>query len=314
MREETSNAGDWPTSMSTSNNASAGVVVVIVTYNSADVLGGLLNSLEPGLEGTRHYEIVVVDNASHDQSVALARQHPIGARVIETGRNGGYSAGINAAAATVGDDVDILVLNPDIRLHKGSVARMRSRLLDPTIGVVVPQILNEDGSVARSIRQEPSLIGAWSEALLGGRLSAGIGLGEIVDDPLLYGNGGTIDWATGAALLISAEARRQVGMWDETFFLYSEEVDYMERVRRTGLAVYYEPTSTVLHIGGDYQRNPYLSALLTSNRIRYFGRHHGFVSTFLFRLGVALGEALRSGKRATHRASLRAALSPLGRV
>jgi N-acetylglucosaminyl-diphospho-decaprenol L-rhamnosyltransferase len=314
MREETSIAGAKPASMSTSNSASAGVAVVIVTYNSAEVLGGLLDSLEQGLEGTRHYEIVVVDNASQDQSVALARQHPIRARVIETGRNGGYSAGINAAAATVCDDVDILVLNPDIRLHRGSVARMRSRLLDPTIGVVVPQILNEDGSVALSIRQEPSIVGAWSEALLGGRLSAGMGLGEVIDDPLLYGNGGTIDWATGAALLISAEARRQVGMWDETFFLYSEEVDYMERVRRTGLAVYYEPMSTVMHIGGDYQRNPYLSALLTSNRIRYFGRHHGSVSTFLFRLGVAFGEALRSGRRASHRASLRAALSPLGRV
>lgn len=290
-------------------NGTGGLAAVIVTYNSEEVLPGLLDSLADGLEGLARREVIVVDNDSRDGSVELARAHPFGVRVIEMGRNAGFAAGINAAAAAVDEDMHLLVLNPDIRLHRGAGARLKAHLDDPSVGVVAPQMLNEDGTVAQSLRREPSLLTAWTDALVGTRLAARLGLGEIVADPLLYRAGGKVDWATGAALGVSAQSRSVVGDWDDSFFLYSEEVDYMQRIRQAGFAVVYDVQAHTTHIGGAYHNDPFLSALMTANRIRYFRRHHGPIATALFRLSIIVGETMRIGLGAGHRAALRAALT-----
>jgi len=296
------------TQASAGSDVAAKIAVVVVTYNSASVVGGLLDSLPSGFEGVDSYDVLVVDNDSRDNSVDLAQCHPIGAKVIQMGRNAGYAAGINAAIKVLSEDTDVLVLNPDVRLQQGCVLRLRERLSDATVGIVVPQILNEDRAVALSLRREPTLVTAWSDALLGTKLAARIGLGEIVDDPGLYRHGGVIEWATGAVLAISARARRAVGSWDESFFLYSEEVDYMARVRRSGLNIVYEMEARAVHFGGAYHENTYLSALMTANRIRYFKRHHGLVATAVFRLAIIVGETIRVALGPGHRAALRAAL------
>ncbi|RYE54271.1 MAG: glycosyltransferase, partial [Rhizobiaceae bacterium] len=180
------------------------LAVVVVTYNSARVLGGLLDSLPAGLEGIAKTEVVIVDNNSKDASVAIAASHPVVPRIIQTGRNAGYAAAINAAAATIDDASYILVLNPDIRLLPGCALRLVDRLLDDSIGIVVPKLLEQDGELAYSLRREPSLVTSWSDALFGTRLAGRWGLGEIVMNPGLYEHGGTVEWATGAALAISA--------------------------------------------------------------------------------------------------------------
>lgn len=289
-------------------HGTASLAVVIVTYNSASVLPGLLDSLPQGLEGISDCQVIVVDNASRDGSADLARAHPIGAKIIRMGRNAGYAAGINAATATIAPWSDVLVLNPDVRLHPGAARHLVDRLAEASVGVVAPQILHEDNTVAKSLRREPTIVTAWSEALLGGKRAAKWGIGEIIDNSTLYSTGGKVEWMTGAILAISARARRVVGDWDETFFLYSEEVDYLARVRRSGLSVLYDATARAVHIGGDYLRDPFLSALMTRNRIRYYRRCHGPVASALFRLGVIVGEARRAVWGHGHRAALRAAL------
>nr|WP_298097787.1 glycosyltransferase [uncultured Shinella sp.] len=286
------------------------LAIVVVTYNSAEVIGGLLDSLPLGLAGLADTEIVVVDNNSRDASVEIAASHPVGVRVIQTGRNAGYAAAINAADASIDGDRHLLILNPDIRLEPDCALTLVERLRDPAVGLVVPQLLHEDGSTAHSLRREPSLVTSWSDSLLGTSLAGRLGLGEIVKDEGLYRLGGPIDWASGAALAIAADTRKVVGRWDETFFLYSEEVDYMERVRRCGLKIAYEPAARAVHIGGEYHGNTGLSALMTSNRIHYYGRHHGAAATFLFRLGIITGEVMRCGLGPGHRAALSAALRP----
>ncbi|WFU50077.1 glycosyltransferase family 2 protein [Sinorhizobium terangae] len=291
-------------------NGTGSLAAVIVTYNSASVLPGLLDSLAAGFEGIANYEVIVVDNASRDGSADLANAHPIGAKVIRMGRNAGYAAGINAATATVAPWADLLILNPDVRLHPGAARQLVDRLAEASVGVVVPQILGEDGKIRHSLRREPSAVTVWSDALLGTKLAARIGLGEIVADPKLYQQGGRIEWATGAILAISARTRRIVGDWDESFFLYSEEVDYMKRVRRSALLILYDTNARAVHIGGAYHRNPYLSALMTANRVRYYRRHHGPVATMLFRLAIIVGESMRILLGPGHRAALRAALTP----
>lgn len=287
------------------------LAVVIVTFNSGRVLRGLLDSLPEGLAGIEEYQVVVVDNDSRDDSVEVALAHSIGAKVIRTGRNAGYAAGINAAAATIPPHAHMLILNPDIRLQPGAARILCDRLDSIWVGIAVPQLLGEDGRISHSLRREPSLATAWTEALLGGRLAARLGAGEIISDPRRYARGGPVEWATGAAVMVAARARHLAGDWDESFFLYSEEVDYLRRVRQCGLSVEYLPRAKVVHIGGDYVENPFLSALMAANRIRDYGRRHGTLSTLLFRLGVITGEALRAGLGTGHRAALRAALGPI---
>ena len=176
------------------------LAIVVVTYNSAEVIGGLLDSLPLGLAGLADTQIVVVDNNSRDASVEIAASHPVGVRVIQTGRNAGYAAAINAAAASLDDERHLLILNPDIRLQPGCALTLVERLCDPVVGLAVPQLLHEDGSIAHSLRREPSLITAWSDSLLGTSFAGRLGLGEIVKDERLYCVGGPIDWASGAAL------------------------------------------------------------------------------------------------------------------
>jgi GT2 family glycosyltransferase len=287
------------------------LAVVIVTFNSASVLPALLDSLPAGLQGIDDFRTIVVDNDSHDRSAELANAHPIGATVIQMGRNAGYAAAINAAAATLSPNSDLLILNPDLRLYPGAVRPLAEHTAMPSVGIAVPRNFKEDGSTDPTLRREPTLLTAWAEAVLGGKFAARLGWGEIVDQSGRYDRGGSIEWATGSALLVAAQARHAVGDWDESFFLYSEEVDYQRRVREAGFDIVYDPRSHVMHAGGESGSNPRLFALLTANRIRYYGRHHGLLPTSLFRLGIAVGEAARSWRGSVHRAGLRSALMPL---
>jgi GT2 family glycosyltransferase len=284
--------------------------IIIVTYNSAAVLPELLDSLPAGLKGIKQFQIIVVDNDSADGSVDIALAHPTRPRVIRTGRNAGYAAAINVGAAAAGSNADLLILNPDIRLLPGSVRLLIDRLTDSSVGVAVPRILAEDGTTRWSLRREPSVMRVWSAAILGGTLAGCIGNGEMIGDPAVYDRDGLVEWASGAILAVAARARAVVGDWDESFFLYMEEVDYLRRIRERGLSVAYVPQAQAVHLEGEYGENPRLSALLAANRIRYHRRHHGALSTALFRLGIIVGEGLRTFRGPPgHRAALRAALT-----
>lgn len=282
--------------------------IIVVTFNSGDVLSGLLDSICEYCSPAQAAKVIVVDNDSSDDSIAIALTHPVRPRIIQMGRNAGYAAAINAATETVDACTDTLVLNPDIRLRAGTVDALMRRLADPAVGVAVPRIVDEDGNLAHSLRREPSLLNAWSDALLGSALTARLGIGEIIADDGQYADDCSVEWATGAILAISACARARTGGWDESFFLYSEEVDYLERVRRKHFAIAFAAGATATHIGGEYRKNAFLSALMATNRILYFGRHHSGLATTLFRLAIIVGEAIRSPFGLGHRAALRAAL------
>jgi N-acetylglucosaminyl-diphospho-decaprenol L-rhamnosyltransferase len=287
-----------------------GLSIIIVTYNSTSVLQGLLDSLPAGLEGVKRFETIVVDNDSADKSVDTALAHAIQPRIIRMGRNAGYAAAINVAVATVSPDTDLLILNPDVRLLRGAVSLLIDRLADSSVGVAVPRTLAEDGTTEWSLRREPSLMTAWTEAILGGSWAGSIGTGEIISNPAVYNKAGLTEWASGAILAVAARARGVVGNWDESFFLYMEEVEYLRRVRECGFSVAYVPEAQAVHIGGEYRENARLFALLTANRIRYHRRYHGAISTALFRLSIIVGEGLRAVRGPpAHKAALQAALT-----
>lgn len=299
------------------------VTVVVVTYNSARPLRAFFDALPSALADVNDYEVVVADNASYDETLELVSECAPEATVVRLARNVGYAAGINAAVSHGGKNTRaVLVCNPDVRLHPGSVRRLLDALTDPDprpqapapleVGIVVPRLLEADGRLALSLRREPRVLRVLGEALLGGTRAGWLSpLGEVVCDPRRYDRLGNADWACGAVMLMSRRCLERVGPWDETFFLYSEETEFALRARDAGFALRYVPDAVATHLGGDRHTSPRLWALLAVNRVRLYSRRHGPGRTAAFWAAVTVNEALRAlAGRAVHRAALRALLRP----
>jgi GT2 family glycosyltransferase len=279
--------------------------VLVVTYNSVADVGGLLDSLPAAAAGLT-LRTVVVDNGSTDGTVELLRGRP-DVRLVVAGANLGYAGGINLARGHAGPCDSVLVVNPDLTLAPGTIAELAEVLRDPAVGVAVPMILNPDGGLEQSLRREPSLSRAIGDALLGRRLAwRPHWLSEMVRCERAYASQRSVDWATGAAALISAACDAAVGPWDERFFLYSEEVDHAARVRAAGFRIEYVPTARARHRAGGSGSSDALVALMAVNRVRYVakrGRGAG-----IFRAVVALHELLRA-RDPSHRLALRTVLN-----
>jgi GT2 family glycosyltransferase len=235
--------------------------------------------------------------------------------VIGTGRNAGYSAAINAGTAVLDlDDLDaVFVMNPDCRFQNGALAVLAGALAEaPGRGIAVPRLLHPDGRLQPSLFRRPSVRRVWLDALLGGRRSR---WGEKITEASAYTRAHEVDWATGAAQLLSVETIRRVGPWDESFLLYSEETDYALRAADVGLATWFEPSAGVTHLGGESDTSPMLYSLLTVNRVRLFKQRRGTLAAVPFFLGITLGELLRAlAGRRTSRAALAALLLPSHRI
>ena len=124
----------------------------MVTYNSEPLVADLIASLPSGLDGA-DWSLTVVDSASTDGVVARVKELAPHATVVETGRNGGYAAGINAGVAAAPPHSAVLVLNPDVRLSPGCVRGLLSALREPAVGIAVPKLLDADGELIESQRR-----------------------------------------------------------------------------------------------------------------------------------------------------------------
>ncbi|POX51680.1 glycosyltransferase family 2 protein [Streptomyces sp. Ru71] len=287
------------------------VAVIVVTYNSAAVLPGFLAALPDGMAGL-DWHLVVADNDSADDTVGLLTTLAPDATVVQTGRNAGYAAGVNAALAAAGTYEAALICNPDIRMRQGCAKRLVDSLGDG-VGIAVP-LLYEEGrdTPHHSLRRESSVLRALGEAVIGNRRAGRFpALSELVTDPAAYRRPTRADWATGALMAISADCAAACGEWDESFFLYSEETEYCLRARDLGHATQLEPTAEAVHLGGDSRVSPWLWSLLTVNRVRLYRRRHGPVATGCFRAAVLLRETSRALLgRAASRAAVAALLKP----
>lgn len=294
----------------------AELLIVTVTYNSRAVIAPFLSSLRDALEGSPGARVIVVDNASSDGTPAVVEQVAPWARLIRAGGNVGYAAGINIALRDTSPTLGAYILNPDTIPAPGSVSTLlRATRQDPGIGIVVPRMVDADGSLFRSLRREPTILRALGESLLGGpRASRYERLGEIVGDPATYAAPTTADWATGAAMFLTRRTLDEVGPWDERFFLYSEETDYALRARDLGLTLRYLPAAEVRHMGGELATSDALWSLMTVNRVRLYRKRHGRAASAAFWCAVTVGELGRAvAGRQRSRAALRALLSG-GRV
>ncbi|MDQ2584260.1 glycosyltransferase [Saccharothrix yanglingensis] len=280
------------------------LAVVVVTYHSADVVGDCLTSVATALESVPDSRVVVVDNASTDDTLDVVRRVAPHARVVARTANDGFAAGVNAGFAAA-PDCDVLVLNPDIRLHPEAVAFLLAALALPGTGIAVPRLTGPDGEPQLSLRRAPNPLRALGEAFLGGtRAGRHAPLGELVVDPRAYAAAGSADWATGAAWLISREAREATGVLEERYFLYSEETEYMLRAGERGFAIRYEPRAHAVHLGGEQSTSPVLWSMATTNRVRMVRERRGRPAAVAMWCAVLVNELLRAPRHAKHRTAV----------
>lgn len=271
----------------------ADIAALVVTYNNGTDICGMLESLLQETAG-QTIKVVVADNSPDPETLLCLQQYPE-VTAFATGGNLGYAGGINAAYAKAGTADAYLVLNPDLRLQPGAVQALRVSMARTGAAVVVPLLRDDDGTIYPSLRREPSILRALGDATLGSKFPGRPGwLSEMDFDAESYAHPHKVEWATGAALLIRADVVEKVGTWDETYFLYSEETDYLHRVRELKAAIWFEPLAAMTHCRGGSGSSPALDALMTANRIRYARKFHTVSYARAFRAAVVLSVLLRA--------------------
>ena len=258
--------------------------IIIVTYNSADVIQDLLESLPPAL-GQLTADVVVVDNGSADGTAELlsARED---CRVVRSA-NVGYAGGINRGVQEAQPAEAILILNPDVRLSEGSVEPLLETLRTPGTGLVVPQLRSSEGTIEPSLRRTPTVLRALG---LSGTGAAALSEHVHASDIQSYAEPHPVDWATGAVVLMSRICFDLLGGWDESFFLYSEETDVCLRARDAGLATRYEPRAVAVHIGGGSGRSDITHTMQVVNRVRLYRRRNRAPASWLYYGVIIAGE------------------------
>lgn len=290
-----------PDASATSNDVAC--TLVVVTYNSANHLSRFLDSIALALvEGDAR--VIVVDNGSTDDTVALAQAHP-SVHLVETGSNRGYAGGINAGRRHAAPGCPVVVANPDLRFHAGALDHMLDAVRLPGVGAVACRLVDDAGNTLPSLCREPTILRAVGDSLLGSWVQRRPAWSsEFVDDLERYEHDQDIDWATGAAWVVSPACDERVGEWDESYFMYSEEVDYARRVRDAGFRIRYVADAVATHDEGGSGRSDDLRALLELNRVRYYRRHHGRIASAVFRIAVGLRGVLRCWSGRDRRAAL----------
>lgn len=281
----------------------ADVTVILVTYNNADDIEPLMAGLRTETQA-QSLKVVVADNGSVDGTLELLAAHP-DVILVQTGGNLGYAGGINSALRNAGMHHDVLILNPDLRILPGAIRTLRRRMKVSEAGIVVPRLLDDDGTIYTSLRREPSIVKALGDAVFGQRFSGRPEwLSEIDYNAESYQFSHPIDWATGAAVFIAGHVVADVGEWDERYFLYSEETDYFHRVREHGHSIWFEPSASMTHSRGGSGASADLVALMAVNRVRYAEAHHSRGYTAVVRAVTATGELVRAYKPENRRAFL----------
>jgi N-acetylglucosaminyl-diphospho-decaprenol L-rhamnosyltransferase len=291
------------------HSAVPAVTIAVVTYNSAQVLRGCIEAL-PGAMEAVPWRLVVADNASQDHTLLVLADSAPDASVVNMPGNLGYSAGINAIAAVTEPSDGLLIMNPDIRLGPGSGALLARAARQPGVGIAVPRLLDPAGRLDPHLRHEPTVPRALAEAVVGGRLAGRLGIGEVYRRPSVYGRPTRADWAGGAVLMVSAECRRAVGPWDESLFLYAEEIDFCLRAKDAGFECTLVPEAATVHLRGGGERVPELRSLMSYNKWQVYQRRRGAGRGKAFRAALVLNEAIRSIWKSPARTSLRALASP----
>lgn len=274
------------------------ISIVIVNYRTAQLVIQCLESLSYEYYEEFRYSVIVTDNNSGDASVAVIaseidrRGWNSWVSVFPLERNGGFAYGNNRAIEKIlsGSDTSefIWLLNPDTVVHKDACRSLVKFLRNnPSVGIVGSHLEEPDGTPQNSAFRDHSIA---SELLSGLRLGI---LDElfsrwVVASPIVSTVHHQADWVSGASMMIRREVFQDIGLLDEEFFMYFEEVDFIIRARKKGWSCWYVPESRVVHLAGaasgissakkELARRP---VYWFDSRRRFFLKNHGWLTLFI---------------------------------
>lgn len=223
------------------------VSIIIVSYNSSAVLGPCLTALRKQVY-SGETEVIVVDNASSDGTPDMIRDSFPWVGLIAGKENLGYSKGVNIGIRRARGRY-FFILNPDTVVRPDSIQKLADFMDNtPDAGIVGPKLIFHDGNVQYSCRRFYTFRVLALRRTPLGRLFPEA---KAVRDHLMldfdHETTREVDWLLGAAMFVRREAVEQVGLMDERFFLYFEDVDWCYRMAQQGLRVYYHPDSVIVH-------------------------------------------------------------------
>ncbi|MHB8841321.1 MAG: glycosyltransferase family 2 protein [Candidatus Aquicultor sp.] len=257
--------------------------IVLVNYNSADMLVDCLRSIHESKLDFEH-EIIVVDNDSHDDSLKKAKSGFPAVRYLENKDNIGF-ARANNQGIRLAKGQYVLIQNPDTLVIGHAIENLVGFIRNnPGIGIVGGKLLNRDGSLQYSIRRFPAITGQLFEALFMHKIAPQLSrrLGEVVLGESAYGKPLGVDWITGAIMMVDRAAIEQVGMLDESFFLYAEEVDWCYRMRQNGWRIVYYPDAVFTHFMGKTKANLQLYTQHLRARRQFSYKHFSRFKALMF--------------------------------
>jgi len=290
------------------------VSVVIVSWNAKRYLAQCLESLsaercKPSME------IVVVDNDSTDGSPEYVEKHHPKVRLVRNRSNLGFAKanniGIREAAGKY-----VCLLNSDVKVLADCVAKLVNFCeAHPEVGMVGPRIMGGDGKLQRSCRGFPGLWNMLCRALsLDGLFPRCKPFGGYLRRYQDYGKLAPADILSGCFWMIRREALKDVGLLDESFFMYGEDMDWCKRFWEAGWGIFYVPQAEAIHYGGASSANAPVRFFIEKQRadLQYWRKHHGrlargcyFLISCLYHLLRIIGHAgaacLRKHRAQAHR-------------
>lgn len=267
------------------------LVVAIVNYRTADLAIDCLRALAAEVTAAGATQVVVADNASGDGSAErlaeAVRENGWGAwaTVLPLPRNGGFSYGNNACFRRFLGGADepayFLLLNPDTVVRPGAIAALLDFMdLHPEVGIAGSRLEDPDGAPQLSAFRFHTVLGEFNNQLRLGMLERL--LGSWVTNPKISDQPQRADWVAGASMMVRSEVFARIGLFDEDYFLYFEEVDFCLRALRAGWHCWYVPESRVVHLVGQSTGVTSPKARLSrlprywfDSRRRYFLKNHG---------------------------------------
>jgi GT2 family glycosyltransferase len=243
------------------------VSVVTVTLNG-------LPWIERCLESVRGYETIVADHGSTDGTLELIRDRFPEVKVVRQD-NKGYGAGLNAGIREASGRY-FLIINSDAWVVGDAVERLAGYAESRSdAAVVAPRLRNLDGTLQRSVRGFPTLWRLATEYLFLRKLAPrSHALNAFYAGGFDHDATRDVDWVMASCLLARREAVEAVGLFDEAFFMFSEEVDWLYRFRQAGWKVVFYPPAEAVHVGGATHGGR-LFVENVRGHVRFFAKHHG---------------------------------------
>lgn len=260
--------------------------IVIVNWNTCDLLNNCLQSIfNPPLD--LDFRTIVVDNASNDGSQKMVEERFPEVELISNSNNPGFAYANNQALKKCSSEM-VLLLNADTVVKPGSIETMVEYIENnPKVGIVGARLLNPDGSLQVSAYPEPTLTREFWRLFHLDKLWY---YGTYPMDNWNHNEPRKVDVLKGACMLIRMEALEDVGMFDEDYFIYSEEVDLCARMQDSGWSLYWLPTAKITHIGGQstQQVAEEMFLQLYQGKIQYFRKHNSSLVAILYKLIILL--------------------------